>query len=77
MPIITMAHHNSLLGNYDGEYTYPYTPVQDSNVASGLSAYSFFVNKFYTKTSNGTNSGIQPWLTTANLPDLVPLLVFV
>lgn len=54
-----MAHHNSLLGNYDGEYTYPDTPVQDSNVATGFSTYStdFFVNKFYTKTSNGTKSG--------------------
>lgn len=54
-----MAHHNSLLGNYDGEYTYPDTPVQDSNVASGFPAEGtdFFVNKFYTKTSNGTVSG--------------------
>ena len=57
MPIITMAHHNSLLGNYDGEYTYPNTPVQDGNVVTSFLPYSFFVNKFYTKTSNGTNSG--------------------
>ena len=57
MAIITMAHHNSLLGNYDGEYTYPDTPAQLGDVVSNFKDYSFFVNKFYTKTSNGTVSG--------------------
>ena len=57
MPIITMAHHNSLLGNYDGEYTYPNTPAQNGIIASDPSEYRPFADKFYTKTSNGTISG--------------------
>ena len=52
-----MAHHNSLLGNYDGEYTYPNTPAQHGGVVPNFYDYSFFVNKFYTKTSDGTVSG--------------------
>lgn len=51
-----MAHHNSLLGNYDGEYTYPNTPAQDGAITS-FPGFKPFVNKFYTKTSNGTVTG--------------------
>lgn len=57
MAIITMAHHNSLLGNYDGEYTYPNTPAQNGNITTSFTDFKPYVNKFYTKTNNGTVTG--------------------
>lgn len=70
MAIITMAHHNSLLGNYDGEYTYPDTPAQHGGVIPNFYGYSFFVNKFYTKTSNGTDSGALAAVNQGWMPSI-------
>lgn len=52
-----MAHHNSLLGNYDGEFTYPNTPAQNGSITTSFPDIQPFVNKFYTKTSNGAVTG--------------------
>ena len=57
MSIITMVHHNPLLGNYDGEMTYPNTPALDGSLSTEFSSYPHFVNKFYTKSSNNALSG--------------------
>ena len=73
MPIITMAHHNSLLGNYDGEFTYPNTPGASSQVIPNYANQPQFINKFYTKTSNGTLSGALAVVNSGWMPSIGPI----